>query len=419
MLSDLEKLPEHELKKILDKNKNFPIGGIAVPINSKELDNILNICFRDKGRIFYKKERYNNGVETVVNSCYLADVIPLTFARYKDLKNSKYIYGGTILKTVDKFKYYLEKVVASVHNKDEFEVIENYDSNSITLVLYYPEINITNSLGMKHTLKEVFLKMRFNKDSTSYWKLYDIYLNRTCLSNVEYYNSYVFSHAKTDYGSFGSSTLCFGATALERMVSRYKNAIPIAAIPSFILSFRKYLEWESIEGTPYRHLSSLKPYTVINNSYHSLELTRYLYGKLFTLLDKFEYTISGDNLIGFNVSLTSASKELISNIVNAYVKSHIKTLSNKFKDRGIIGRNINDSFGEIAPIKIVNLNISKKPVIFKEKEFNYRIEDVKIDIEEITKSFPEEVNSNIIQEIIGMLKQDFTNYFINSKLQDI
>lgn len=164
---------------------------------------------------------------------------------------------------------------------------ENVDINLYAqeIIILFPKIEVTNSIGSLHTIKDlyVFIKVGIlDKNSDTVY----IYLNyngfRGSLSLKEYLSGYSFSHLSGGVEAWGS--FCFGTGEvflskheLSEIYINNKEGFDryLYKFENFLYIFREYLKWESIEGGPYKLISSLgtnRFFTLNNNRVSSTEL---------------------------------------------------------------------------------------------------------------------------------------------------
>ena len=89
-------------------------------------------------------------------------------------------------------------------------------------------------------------------------------IQRTTFRDDEYIEEhnvfYVFSHCQTDPRPWlkGGASICFGHGSANPMIQRFRSGMgQVADLEMLFYSINAYLEWESIEGTPYISIRSL------------------------------------------------------------------------------------------------------------------------------------------------------------------
>jgi len=114
--------------------------------------------------------------------------------------------------------------------------------------LHYPEIQITNSLNIKHKIIDlvVFLPIR------------DDYFNsnikgiRFAYTPAELNAGYAHSHMN---GNNGLVDFCRGGgSPFDNLINSMQEGFSAAKFELFLFQLQSYLEWESVEGRPYKYL---------------------------------------------------------------------------------------------------------------------------------------------------------------------
>lgn len=133
---------------------------------------------------------------------------------------------------------------------DCLESIKDIETNSFIILIHFPELTISNSLGFSHIIRDLFVGI-FIKNG--------YYVNiggfRSTKTNKEYLALYNHSHLNTGNTS-SFMEFCLGNSSdtntLANTISNFKNNI-LTETPfkNFLINLDIYLSWESIEGGPY------------------------------------------------------------------------------------------------------------------------------------------------------------------------
>lgn len=129
------------------------------------------------------------------------------------------------------------------------------------VAIYFPEIQITNSRGLNHTITDIYVRMKFNSDGNMNGMLQGARTSRTA---IEKHSRYIHSHLPGSTGDGKWGEFCLGAG------SEISLAVVNAAMYSKNSNARMYFEyllhyipiflaWESLEGVPYRYLRNIEP----------------------------------------------------------------------------------------------------------------------------------------------------------------
>lgn len=269
----------------------------------------------------------------------------------------------------------------------------NYDNayNKITLIIHYPVKNITNSDGDFHTMYDFYLYLSFYFIEGKI-KLRDYLGKRATISINELINNYEFSHLFPYDENAEYKTFCLGdSTAINTHVNNTKRGFNniIDVFNLFNLS-EEYLQWESLEGIPYKYIkninntNALAPIISIEESSEqdiSLNYTRYIkiVEELLFNNDYYNTFINecileeGDNNVfklNFSQFINLVSK-IAFNLGKVYYQNNIRWYYLDDETYRIYNLNVNNVQTLIDSIK----NYEKKVFNFKGKEINHKVLD--------------------------------------------
>lgn len=128
---------------------------------------------------------------------------------------------------------------------------DNFPNLCYKIVIYFPELVITNSVGHVWTIRDYYVIMNL-----------DI---RFCVSILQGYRATKswkehrlnYTHSHSSCASNGLVNFCFGYTALDTLVAELKYSFDMMKLDLFFQNLPDYLSWESIEGTPYQSIKAL------------------------------------------------------------------------------------------------------------------------------------------------------------------
>lgn len=136
---------------------------------------------------------------------------------------------------------------------------ENYDlqvsSNGyLDLLIRYPHITITNSEHKTREIEELYCVLTFN-DS---YLLTQFLGFRAKMSFNDVKNGYRHSHlnSRSLDNLFDLSSFCTGSTDLTALISEFREGFNEDRFDLFLYQINNFVEWESIEGTPYIYLNT-------------------------------------------------------------------------------------------------------------------------------------------------------------------
>lgn len=384
---EILKTPEKELKQILVEDPRkatyFTEGNYIYKVQSKVKGNVV-IGDKIKGFRMYTMSYLTDRAATRFT--------PFTFIAYKEeLDRNKYNNIGKL--PTDKFVKYLSVAISNVKDK-EFWSIETIDDGVVELVVYYPEITITNSIEMTHLMRDVYVKYHFYNDGN--WGLDHVEIGRTAFTKREIKANYIFSHCTGGWNEGFTFDLCYGANT---PISNLKNKLQYTLynLSYFFVLFEQYLQWESIEGTPYRYIEHIyttdrtfTPIDITTDVYKDLlaELTLYVLANI----NNFSYRYVFCNDVQ-TVVLDDRYISKIDELLTDKVQESLKYVRSNGISGGYIEQEIEDIDenqlstitwkGETMPLRIID----DEPTITAKKEVHVDIRNAVID--KVTKIFEE------------------------------
>lgn len=146
----------------------------------------------------------------------------------------------------------------------------NYFRNyPYVLIIKFPYIKITNSSNQEHIIEDLYVLLGFLPNGKTTSVMYGF---RGIITNIEHNNDYYHSHLG-NHNIFDIGTFCLGSGDLVQILHKmYTNTFNKILFCTFLANLKVYVEWESIEGTPYRQINNiinksiLTIHTNINNN---------------------------------------------------------------------------------------------------------------------------------------------------------
>lgn len=134
--------------------------------------------------------------------------------------------------------------------------INNFSSAEVyKYIIKFPEINITNSKGHKHYIKDLYMLLRFNP----WMRLLEMNGMRGKKTYSELDANYTHSHIATcgvEKGSYRHSC-CLGHTDYDNLYMSLIGKFGEYELTLFVQQLGDYLSWESIEGGPYCNINNI------------------------------------------------------------------------------------------------------------------------------------------------------------------
>ena len=395
VLEDLFKLKEEEIQKYLDDKSRFLKPGTLVWYNSS----IYKIVYRKESTLVVQND---NGA---INVTSIGNCSPLTYTLYKTLKqkhlNSKYKggikYTILVLSSVSKELYGEDRVHIIYHNRDE-----------VRLVIHYPTIEITNSLGTKHIIKDLFIEYTFRKYDDGV-VLTNLRAVKATYSPGEIRQNYLHSHISNNGIFQRSSSFCFGSTQFKQFMDKLRNSYNIidkGDIYQLFLGMDKYLEWESLEGTPYNRIDSIRDFNVTNlNKTAPKGLIDECYKHIVNTVDSFEYSVNTVN-DSFTVSVTSSFEQELKSFLEFREPNMLVRVSN--------GVPVNVS---TSSTNEYDRYIGASVLSFKDRAIRAQVDKSRGDISKLDEFYPLRVLPELVIAVKVKLEQGIKNYLINKQAQ--
>lgn len=205
---------------------------------------------------------YLNNLDTghyiVPRVLIIADIVK---KKYKENVDIKYVPNFDKLREYDFFLEILE-------NKDnditDIYLLEIYFGKPLSLIIRYPEIHITNSNNLCHTIRDLFVNMKFSSQGLLE-KGFTI--QRSTFTKEELVVKYVHSHVPPMYTISEESLRknydpCTGTGDFANYLDIIKDYNSESCeeetiITRFFTLLDAFLSWESLEGVPYIPIEKL------------------------------------------------------------------------------------------------------------------------------------------------------------------
>lgn len=163
-----------------------------------------------------------------------------------------------------------------------FEEIRPYESKPyfiLHLIIRYPEIEVLNSRGNSHTIRELYVTFGIRSDAIGLVILDSINGGRMRLKEDEWSSGYMHSHLTSqhlrNFRAVGvTSGFCLGRSELGDLKMMISNAtFDKGTMELFFNTLEGYVRWESLEGVPYTHMSRIVSSANVHiNDMHSVAI---------------------------------------------------------------------------------------------------------------------------------------------------
>lgn len=256
MIEELVSLTEKERQRIFlrGKKRGTPKQGDYITYGG----DIYKVVFfnKDSKSMWLEGDRCSD----IVN--YNRDsFMPLTEEHFSNAK-SEWIIRKLSPTTEEKSYSFLKNTLSSVYPEERFDIMR-MDSRKYRVIIHYPEITISNSVEISHTIRDLYFSfyIRFNNDG--FIRIDEFKVARTTFEDREYSdgdNFYIFSHLRTNTSPWvlAGRTFCFGHTKFGEFVSSLaRGREKFTELKKFLYGMNSCFQWESLEGIPYHKIMNI------------------------------------------------------------------------------------------------------------------------------------------------------------------
>jgi hypothetical protein len=277
--------------------------------------------------------------------------------------------------------------------------------SSSKVVIWFPEITVTNSIGLKWVIRDVFAQLRIDSDAI---ELHSVY--RTTYTEEEVRYSYITSHSSPGVHQLysGASLFCFGNVELS-LPEIGKNCFittrkALKNIDLFLYLLEEFFTWESLIGVPYKYIEKLITGEYTYKDSRRLSASDYPIGDMtksvLLNIDNIVFDYTSDN----TVILNTDTQDLIKNYLNEkYPESKMIT---------DLGGRILEKL-DTSDIRDTINRIEKMEYKFKDRIFTGTVLPSACQIEYIM-TIPKDIITEVYNNIVKLLK----NFIIKQKIEN-
>lgn len=387
---ELLKMSEKEQKEILSDS----------PYKSKYFiyDNHIYEILSKKNHILYRDLKTDNLIVSEFKNFHNL-YKPLTFEKYKQCLQDNMLSKLRNKTNKELIEIYFN-ILTKVYNKEHLDIIDN------TIIIYFPEITVTNTLEQSLQLRDIYIRFNFQ-----HGLLYYIQFARTRASQVELNNSYLFSHI--NYFTLGNytSSFCFGgSTPIAKVIEKCRRSVVdcFKNIENLGLLLKEYLSWESLEGIPFTNIGDVlenkNKYTVVSGNYFSESIFDLSMEALKDNLDSFTYEYE----LTKGIKLTKESIQVIDDILSA---------SEVLKDYMYLRLDTDSVIENVNIESFLHLNGNNSQVIFKGNQVKCIVDKVE-NLEIPEKQLDKKIHVVLLNRVILNIEQGFTKFIINKRINE-
>lgn len=403
---DYLKWKESELKEYLDKQPQYRRKSIVLYQGRQfdedahkeiEVEQLAEVFGRSGGALLIKTE---------CNSIYkvdITDIKPFNFNTFKYLKKER----CTLSKNNPKYiKLIVSKVLRNIYPIERYDITEEIygGDNSLVVTVHYPEIQITNSIDIKHTIRDLYIKYYFKYNNSKGIFLYTTTAAKSTYTVGELKRGYLHSHISSNGMGDWSGSFCFGRTDFATFINNAKYGnVNESTLYQLFLGMDSYLTWESLEGSPYKRINDIKEFEV---SGYSVPVTTEVINKCFDdIINSLESFTYEPRVSGNNVRITV--KTPIEGIVEQTIKS------SKYWEDNYIVRLYNG-----IPVKLQDFDASNYStdtnIFFKGQNIPLKIIKTELNDENIERMYPKGVAPELIKRVKAKLEEKFEEYLLTN-----
>lgn len=150
----------------------------------------------------------------------------------------------------------VKEIAEEVFGEEFVDVLPS--SGSGYVMIRFPELTITNSYDNSHVIRELYVKVQMKITSAGALASLTISGARGALSVKENASHYAHSHLPSEAALGQFTTFCLGTSGFRVIFTNLTGNPSEELFFLFMLSIRPYVEWESLEGGPYRKIAELR-----------------------------------------------------------------------------------------------------------------------------------------------------------------
>lgn len=176
-----------------------------------------------------------------------------------------------IISTKEKYEMFVQ-TINKWYGEERVDIrVDNQNRgipSELTVIVWFPEVEITNSKGLKHKILDLYIRftVKLNSDGI---KIENLGGTRGTITEAEFDSNYVHSHiASLNYNEPYSNHFthcCFGTGPMHEILSLLYQTTSKEQlqylIESFLMNLDVFVSWESLEGSPYKSIINVKKQT--------------------------------------------------------------------------------------------------------------------------------------------------------------
>lgn len=156
-------------------------------------------------------------------------------------------------------KYLADNTNIDILNGLKNPVFESWLQNELpkrySIIIHFPEIEVTNSRKQTHLIRDLYVKIDLNGNGTIHDNMRGV---RTTLTKDEALGGYAHSHLPgTSPTHLEFRNFCLGSGEIGQVLSLLRSNFDEVNFAMLCMHIKTYVGWESIEGVPYVRIGNI------------------------------------------------------------------------------------------------------------------------------------------------------------------
>ena len=260
-------------------------------------------------------------------------------------------------------KLALEEILESLYG-------DNWSIQDNMIIIHYPLVEINNSRGESHTIRDLYVSLNISSDFTIHDRV--VRGMRTTATQDEIDSSY--SHSHLSQRPFSDwSTFCTGSGIIDEVLIQSREINPSENRFHYEMLFETldaFVAWESLEGGPYRRMNNIgiRSGSYYPNVYYNGDAKEY-FGLIKYLDIEIPFEIRNINKAGDISKILSIDKKKLGEVILDKLLTKINDLPSKYKELletliaveiGGTQRTLNRRRGESVYTTVINILNTKE-----------------------------------------------------------
>lgn len=302
----------------------------------------------------------------------------------------------------------------------------HFDKKAISIkfkfkpIIHFENIIIKNTIGHELKIRSIFVRLEsFCSTENNKYVISSMYGTRDIITYNEYNNSYVHSHLtsctysinKIEYTSF-----CLGNGEINFMFTLLSQKFDNNLFKTILFHLKGYLEWESLEGVPYKRIEDLHRISN-NNNLPYLDIMKVNNATNLILKIRKE-EINQNNKVVYNLKWKLEGNKLVL-IDDINLEQYCLLNQNRsfYSSEQIVFK---DSTGTYFPITAVQSNITVIPdnyIIFGGEKRYLKIEGL-LDTSQREFYIHPQIKKHVKSRLEYAANQNYQRTYLTKRLQD-